>query len=84
LATLSHSKQRTATAASVDELADALVQAGQSFDISTSELVTLTAKVAPFIFEARVLEAFSRSSEIEVPQAITIIPSCCASVGGPC
>jgi hypothetical protein len=73
LVTISDQRLRTATADETNELADTLAQAGQSFDISISELVTLTAKIAPFIFESRGLEAFSASSKIEVPAAIEII-----------
>jgi hypothetical protein len=73
LVTMADQKLRTATADETNELADALAQAGQSFDISISELVTLTTKAALFIFESRGLEAFSTSSAIEVPAAIEII-----------
>jgi hypothetical protein len=73
LATMADQKQRTATADETNAIADALAQAGESFDIAITELVTLTAKVAPFIFESRGLEAFSTSSAIEVPAAIGII-----------
>jgi hypothetical protein len=66
-------KTRTATAAEVTALADAFLQAGESFEIANSELVKITAKAALFVFEARGLEAYSASSAIEVPVAIGII-----------
>lgn len=68
-------KTRAATAREAEALASDLEQAGASFDIAINALAAITAKVSPFVFEARGLEAFSTSSGTEVPSAVSIIAS---------
>jgi hypothetical protein len=75
IAEVADKKQRSATAAEVEALAADIEQAAESFDIAISALSAITAKIAPFVSEARGLEAFSASSKIEVPSATTIIAS---------
>jgi hypothetical protein len=68
-------KTRRATAAETEALASDLEHAGESFNIAITTLAAITAKVSPFVFEARGLEAYSASSGVQVPEAITVIAS---------
>jgi hypothetical protein len=73
LAILTDQKQRAATVAEVTALADDLMQAGESFEIAISELVKATEKAARFVYEAKALETFAASSQVEIPEAVGVI-----------
>jgi hypothetical protein len=73
LMTIADEKQRRATAASANGLADDLVQAAASFDIAIAELAALTAQASPIVFEANGLQAFATSSQTEVPWACGVV-----------
>jgi hypothetical protein len=73
IATMTDQKARTATASEVSALAADLAQAGASFEIAVTELVTLTERASSIIYEAGGLRNYAASSKIEVPVAVGII-----------
>jgi hypothetical protein len=73
LAELLDKKQRAATAAELEALADDLIQAEQSTIVGMTALAAVTNRVAPFISEARGLQIFSSSSLEQIPEASSYV-----------
>jgi hypothetical protein len=73
LATMADQKLRTATAISVNKLADELIEAGAAYDASTAILADVSTRVLPLTFEATGLSVFSQSSRAEVRAAVEVV-----------
>jgi hypothetical protein len=73
IAELLDKKVRTATAAELAEMAVDLEQTNESVDIAMTALSKITARAGLFLFEAKGLEHFATSAQIQVPEASAYI-----------
>jgi hypothetical protein len=73
IATVTDQKTRAATAASVNALADELVEAAAAYDASTAALAEVSQRALIVTMEANGLAVFTASSLIEVAVAVPIV-----------